>query len=320
MMLAQSRFLGGFLLMVTAAVLVHFLRIGKLPKIPYSASPHAALQATKALLPEEKALPWWDGGDCGCEDAVLCHPKEAPRLSWEDAGGACGLRAWAAGEGQRVISFSLYGNDAQYWKAFRKNLDSMKTMFPGWAAWVYTNPRGRENVLCPLLRDYPFLYICDVTNLPSLGDVTSIHNMIWRALPLGDAKLSAFFVRDSDALLLEREAEAVKEWLSENKTFHVLRDHPHHTAPIMGGLWGARWDHVGAPARHSLVALRDAIMRVARGRFRKGADQPMLWGRQRSRPPACEETLPREMPPKESSGLDLLLISIFSEECLHFLC
>lgn len=77
--------------------------------------------------------------------------------------------------------------------------------------------------------------------------------------------------------LLEREAEAVKEWLSENKTFHVLRDHPHHTAPIMGGLWGARWDHVGAPARHSLVALRDAIMRVARGKFRKGADQPMLW-------------------------------------------
>lgn len=77
----------------------------------------------------------------------------------------------------------------------------MKTMFPGWAAWVYTNPRGRENVLCPLLRDYPFLYICDVTNLPSLGDVTSIHNMIWRALPLGDAKLSAFFVRDSDALV-----------------------------------------------------------------------------------------------------------------------
>lgn len=39
--------------MVTAAVLGHFLRIGKLPKIPYSASPHAALQAARALLLEE---------------------------------------------------------------------------------------------------------------------------------------------------------------------------------------------------------------------------------------------------------------------------
>lgn len=77
----------------------------------------------------------------------------------------------------------------------------MKGLFPGWAAWVYTDPRGREDVLCPLLQDFPYLYVCDVTNLPSFGDVTSIHNMVWRALPLGDARVSAFVVRDSDALV-----------------------------------------------------------------------------------------------------------------------
>ncbi|XP_047479827.1 uncharacterized protein LOC125032611 [Penaeus chinensis] len=275
MILARPR--GGLLLLVAAVVLGCLLLQGQFAEISHSALPHAIPQPARTLLMKEKPLPWWDGGDCGCVGAGLCLPKEAPRLSWEDAGGACGLRAWAAGEGRRVISFSLYGNDARFWKAFRKNFDLIKTQFPGWVVWVYTDPRGRENIMCPLLRDFPFLYVCDVTNLPSLGDVTSIHNMIWRALPLGDARLSAFFVRDSDALLLEREAEAVKEWMSENKTFHVLRDHPRHIGPIMGGLWGVRWDHVGARARHSLVAVRDAIIRTARGKFRKGDDQPILW-------------------------------------------
>lgn len=74
-------------------------------------------------------MPWWDGGGCGCDGAGLCLPKAALRLSWEDADGACGLRAWAAGEGQRVISFSLYGNDVKYWKAFEKNLDSVRVSF-----------------------------------------------------------------------------------------------------------------------------------------------------------------------------------------------
>ncbi|XP_069973009.1 uncharacterized protein [Penaeus vannamei] len=270
-MLAHSWFLKGFLLLVAAAALSVLLRQGKVLQIPY-----AAPNPVRAILLEEKALPWWDGGGCGCDGAGLCLPKAAPRLSWEDAGGACGLRAWAAGEGQRVISFSLYGNDVKYWKAFEKNLDSMKGLFPGWAAWVYTDPRGREDVLCPLLQDFPYLYVCDVTNLPSFGDVTSIHNMVWRALPLGDARVSAFVVRDSDALLLERDAEAVKEWLSGNKSFHLLRDHPWHTALIMGGLWGARWGHQGEPARRSLAAVRDAVVQEARGRFKKGADQSLL--------------------------------------------
>nr|XP_027215805.1 uncharacterized protein LOC113808572 [Penaeus vannamei] len=112
-----------------------------------------------------------------------------------------------------------------------------KAMYPDWVVWLYTNPRGREDVLCPLLRDFPHLYICDVTNLPSLGNVTSIHNMVWRALPLGDERVSAFFVRDSDSILLERGAAAVREWMAGNKSFHLLRDHPYHGIPIMGGLW-----------------------------------------------------------------------------------
>ncbi|ROT72303.1 hypothetical protein C7M84_009324, partial [Penaeus vannamei] len=175
---------------------------------------------------KQKPLPWWEGGDCPCY-GNLCFPEDASSLSWEDAGGACGRRAWLAGGGQKVISLSLFGDKPHYWKAFGKNLNATKAMYPDWVVWLYTNPRGRED---------------DVTNLPSLGNVTSIHNMVWRALPLGDERVSAFFVRDTDSLLLERGAAAVREWMAGNKSFHLLRDHPYHGIPIMGGLWGARWD------------------------------------------------------------------------------
>ncbi|XP_047479822.1 uncharacterized protein LOC125032608 isoform X2 [Penaeus chinensis] len=163
----------------------------------------------------------------------------------------------------------------------RDNLfsEQTRTMYPGWVVWLFTDPRGRENVLCPLLRDFPHFYICDVTQLPSLGNVTSIHNMIWRTLPLGDERVSAFFVRDTDSLLLERGAAAVREWMSGNKSFHLLRDHPYHGIPVMGGLWGARWDlktHNVSEFRKNLTGVRSAMIKAAKGKFKKGVDQHIL--------------------------------------------
>lgn len=46
--------------------------------------------------------------------------------------------------------------------------------------------------------------------------------------------------RDLDSPLTLRERAAVNEWLSSNKSFHVMRDHPFHFQTIMGGMWGYR--------------------------------------------------------------------------------
>nr|XP_027215802.1 uncharacterized protein LOC113808569 [Penaeus vannamei] len=189
-----------FLILLLVVPFALWLYQDALPRTPQTSYWKAALDSGRDfLLGEQEPLPWWDGGDCPCH-GKWCFPEQGRNLSWEDAGGACGRRAWLAGGGQKVISFSLFGNDPLYWRAFGRNLNATKAMYPDWVVWLYTNPRGREDVLCPLLRDFPHLYICDVTNLPSLGNVTSIHNMVWRALPLGDERVSAFFVRDSDSI------------------------------------------------------------------------------------------------------------------------
>src|SRR5262249_9683013 len=44
----------------------------------------------------------------------------------------------------------------------------------------------------------------------------------------------------TDSRLNRREGAAVKEWLSSDRDFHVMRDHPHHNVPILGGMWGVR--------------------------------------------------------------------------------
>jgi hypothetical protein len=42
--------------------------------------------------------------------------------------------------------------------------------------------------------------------------------------------------RDSDSRIIPREEEAVRDWLASNKTYHIMRDHPAHCIPILGGI------------------------------------------------------------------------------------
>ncbi len=64
--------------------------------------------------------------------------------------------------------------------------------------------------------------------------------MFWRyfAGMLPQAEVAIF--RDTDSILSLREATSVASWLDSGKSLHVIRDHPWHTMPIMGGMWGLR--------------------------------------------------------------------------------
>ena len=46
--------------------------------------------------------------------------------------------------------------------------------------------------------------------------------------------------RDLDSRLSAREEAATREWLRSGLAVHAMRDHPLHTQPLMGGMWGAR--------------------------------------------------------------------------------
>ncbi|XP_069976118.1 uncharacterized protein [Penaeus vannamei] len=166
-------------------------------------------------------------------------------------------------------------------RSWQQNLTAtsqVRRHYPGWKVRLYTDARWRRGVLCPLLRDHAHLYVCDVQDLPPpLGDVSAVHPMLWRTLPLGEGQVAAMLVRDTDSPISSREAAAVEQWLATNKTFHVMRDHPQHDTTILGGMWGARWDQLPAPrAAEELARLRQRMLERGRGKSRHGVDQEIL--------------------------------------------
>lgn len=59
-------------------------------------------------------------------------------------------------------------------------------------------------------------------------------------LPLLDEMVDAFMSRDSDSLIIQREQDAVAEWLASDRVFHIMRDHHLHCTAILGGIETSR--------------------------------------------------------------------------------
>lgn len=143
-----------------------------------------------------------------------------------------------------------------------KNVELANEFFPDWTCRFY--------VANCVPRD-----IC--TQLEELGAELIIrdnpgttNSMFWRFEPATDETVDAMIVRDTDSRLGIREKLAVDEWLASNKKLHIMRDHPYHQAPMLGGMWGCR------PVLMS--GLLDKIdQHIKSNPDEKGSDQHFLW-------------------------------------------
>ncbi len=133
---------------------------------------------------------------------------------------------------KKIIAFALWGNNPKYTLGAIRNAELIQTIFPGWIARFYIGTSTDKSVGRKLLE-----LGSEVVNMPVPGDWTG---MFWRFLPAGEEDVGVMLSRDADSRLNLREKAAVDEWLASNKDFHIMRDHPAHTAVIMGGMWGAR--------------------------------------------------------------------------------
>jgi hypothetical protein len=132
----------------------------------------------------------------------------------------------------KAISFSLYGNQPKYSEGVLSNLEIIRDLYPDWNAIVFCD------------WNIPALL---VIKMRSLGAVVRIRDdswhtngMFWRFYAARDFTYSCVIFRDADSRINERDMAAVAEWLRSGKTLHIMRDHPNHLAPILGGMWGLR--------------------------------------------------------------------------------
>ena len=133
---------------------------------------------------------------------------------------------------KRVVSFSLWGTSNVYLHGAVDAVDQVARAYPGWECWFYLANDVPESTRSQLTAKG-----ARVLDGPPWGPWAG---MYWRFLAAADPDVEVMISRDVDTLILEREVRAVEEWLDSGKLLHIIRDHPKHEMPIMGGMWGCR--------------------------------------------------------------------------------
>ena len=142
------------------------------------------------------------------------------------------------------ISYSLWGTNKVYTYGIVENALQLAALLPDWTLRVHYNDSVPVNIVNWLKgRDNVQLIHHD-------GEECKASNMFWRFedLFLPDTTV---LIRDADSRISVREVRLIKEWLETDKDFHVIRDHPEHKVPILGGTMGCRNNclkYIGTPS------------------------------------------------------------------------
>jgi len=137
----------------------------------------------------------------------------------------------------KLITFSLWGQDPKYLTGAIKNAELASEIYPGWICRFYVG------------KSVPATIISKLSTFPHVQIVTKNawgdwKGMYWRFEPASEEDVEVMISRDTDSRLNHREKAAVDEWLESDKGFHIMRDHPFHKFPVLGGMWGVKKDVV----------------------------------------------------------------------------
>lgn len=133
----------------------------------------------------------------------------------------------------RVISFSLWGREPKYLIGAIRNAELSAHIYPGWRCRFACGASVPEDALARLT-SFPHV---EVVRRPEPGDW---RGLFWRFLAAADPGVDAVVFRDADSRVNLRERAAVDAWLASGRAVHVMRDHPRHGVPMLGGMWGTR--------------------------------------------------------------------------------
>ena len=133
---------------------------------------------------------------------------------------------------RNVVAYSLWGDHSMYWVGALRNIEQVSKYFPGWICRFYIDNSCDKELIKTIKGDNVEVVLVDSKD--------SFHGMFWRFWASEEEETDVFLSRDCDSRFSEREVDAIKEWLSSNKDFHIMRDHPYHGVPVLGGMWGCR--------------------------------------------------------------------------------
>lgn len=161
----------------------------------------------------------------------------------------------------KIIAFSLWGDNPKYTVGAAKNAQLAMTIYPEWNCRFYVGKSVPQEVIDNLNK-------FSNTEVVEMTDFDDWRGMYWRFLPASEDDVDVMISRDCDSRLNTREAAAVEEWLESDRMFHVMRDHPAHCIGILGGGWGAK--------KGAIPQMKELIDKHITKDVRWGIDQDFL--------------------------------------------
>lgn len=138
-----------------------------------------------------------------------------------------------------LIAYSIWGNDPKYVTGLRRNVEQIAALLPDW---------------------HPVIYADRPRSYAALGPGVTIkaapcHNgMFWRFHAYDDlAPGGRLLIRDADSRFTPRDLSAIALWLASRQPWLVIRDHPRHLHPMLGGMWGCAAGALGSGVRMSAL-------------------------------------------------------------------
>lgn len=164
-----------------------------------------------------------------------------------------------------AIAYTLFGNNPLYVVGALRNAEMIETVFPGWKAVFYLGDDVPPDTADRLMA---------LGAIVRGGDRGIKNEVFRRFLIADDASVERFLVRDTDSRLLLRDYRAVQAWIESGLPFHAVRDHPHHTPPLMAGLWGGTTGLL--PNMHGMILESGFANQPFNRETLYGADQTFL--------------------------------------------
>lgn len=164
----------------------------------------------------------------------------------------------------KAICFSLWGDKPTYTIGAVKNADLAARLFPDWTCVFYCFDSVPADIIKEL-KSRPNVLVRRVNGEYNSSDS---RGMFHRFLPADEEGVEYMMSRDTDSRLSERERLAVEAWIDSGADLHVMRDHPYHGVPVLGGMWGVKGGKLKGIARD---------MEEFQPSSDKGQDQAFLW-------------------------------------------
>lgn len=125
----------------------------------------------------------------------------------------------------RIVSFSLYGNNPKYVIGAHKNIEICQRLMPEWKIKIFTNHNVTSLENIQRLSNYSNVIIVDPESIFPCENLYSM-GAFWRFFAFFDNSVA--LSRDLDSRITTREINYINSWINNDSTPHIfiIRDHP----------------------------------------------------------------------------------------------